>query len=112
MFGMSNISRAKKFRGSQVGSQRPPILSHTRRQQPTIIPAKRHIRPPAALSSDPADLIHTQAVLLFNRLMPDRDDYPEVIAVIVTQLVSGDRGGAERLVAEIAYPRRTISRRP
>lgn len=58
------------------------------------------------------DLIHTEEVLLFNRLMPDRDDYPEVIAVIVTQLVSGDREGAERLVAEIAYPRRTISRRP
>jgi hypothetical protein len=36
-------------------------------------------------------LIHTEAVLLFNRLMPDRDDYPEVIAVIVTQLMSGDR---------------------
>jgi hypothetical protein len=32
---------------------------------------------------------------MFNRLMPDRDDYPEVIAAIVARLVSGDRPGAE-----------------
>lgn len=49
---------------------------------------------------------------VFNRLMPDRDDYPEVIAAIVAQLVSGDRPGAERGMAEIAYARRTVSRRP
>jgi HNH endonuclease len=51
-------------------------------------------------------------VVLFNRLMPDRDDYPEVIAAIVGQLVSGDRGSAERGMAAIAYARRTMSRRP
>ncbi len=49
---------------------------------------------------------------VFNRLMPDRDDYPEVIAAIVAQLVSADRAGAERSMAKIAYARRSISRRP
>jgi hypothetical protein len=44
--------------------------------------------------------------------MPDRDDYPEVIAAIVGQLVNGDRGAAERGMADIAYARRTMSRRP
>ena len=49
---------------------------------------------------------------MFNRLIPDRDDYPEVIAAIVERLVNGDRVGAERSMAEIAYARRTVDRRP
>ena len=44
--------------------------------------------------------------------MPDQDNYPKVIAEIVALLVSGDRTGADRRVADIAYARRTISRRP
>ena len=44
--------------------------------------------------------------------MPDRDDYPEVIAAIVARLVSGDRTGAERGMEDIAYARRTVSKRP
>jgi 5-methylcytosine-specific restriction endonuclease McrA len=44
--------------------------------------------------------------------MPDRDDYPEIIAAIVAQLVNGNRAGAERGMTEIAYARRTLSRRP
>jgi hypothetical protein len=38
---------------------------------------------------------------VFNRLMPGRDDYPEVIAAIVARLVNGDRAGAECGMAEI-----------
>ena len=51
-------------------------------------------------------------VLLFNGLMPDRHDYAEVIAPIVALLATGDRAGAERSMADIAYARRTISKRP
>lgn len=51
-------------------------------------------------------------LLLFNRLMPDSDNYPVVIAEVVTKLVRGDRAGAERSMAAIAYPRRGQARAP
>jgi HNH endonuclease len=51
-------------------------------------------------------------LLLFNRLMPDSDSYPVVIAEVVARLVRGDRAGAERSMAAIAYPRREASTRP
>lgn len=49
---------------------------------------------------------------VFNRCMQDRVNYPEVIAAVVARLVSGDRAGAECSMAEIAYARRTITKRP
>lgn len=57
-------------------------------------------------------LVHTEVIFLFNRLMPDKDDYPEVIAAVVARLVSGDRAGAEHSMADLLYARRTISKRP
>jgi hypothetical protein len=48
-------------------------------------------------------------VMVFNRLMSEQDNYPEAIAAIVSRLVSGDRAGAERDMAGIAYTRRTAS---
>jgi 5-methylcytosine-specific restriction endonuclease McrA len=44
--------------------------------------------------------------------MPDQDDYPAALATIVAHLVSGDRDEAERLMADIAYTRREVARRP
>lgn len=44
--------------------------------------------------------------------MPDRHDYPEVIAAIVAQMAAGHRAGPERSMVDIAYARRTISKRP
>lgn len=51
-------------------------------------------------------------VMLFNRLMLQQEDYPQVIAEIVARLVSGDRTGADRRMADIAYAKRAIGRRP
>jgi 5-methylcytosine-specific restriction endonuclease McrA len=50
--------------------------------------------------------------LLFNRLMPEQDNYPQIIAQIVAQLVSDHRKGADRSMADIAYARRMVKRRP
>jgi HNH endonuclease len=51
-------------------------------------------------------------MLLFNRLMPEQENYPQVIAEIVGQLVSGNRVGADRIMAGIAYRKQAIRKRP
>jgi len=57
-------------------------------------------------------LVRIEMVMVFHRLMAEQEDYPAAIAAIVGQLVRGNRAGAERDMAGIAYARRTISRRP
>jgi 5-methylcytosine-specific restriction endonuclease McrA len=44
--------------------------------------------------------------------MSEQEDYPAALSAIVGQLVSGNRAGAERDMAGIAYAKRPISRRP
>jgi hypothetical protein len=38
--------------GSQTGSQRPPASGHARRRPATVVPARCHVRPRPAMSSD------------------------------------------------------------
>lgn len=40
--------------------------------------------------------------------MPERDNYPAIVA----QLMSGDRAGADRRMADITYARRVVKKRP
>lgn len=50
-------------------------------------------------------------VLLFNWLMPDHDSYPDLLAEIVTRLMSGDKTGADCRMASIAYARQVAGKR-
>lgn len=44
--------------------------------------------------------------------MPEQVNYPEVIADVVARLVSGDRAGADRSMADIAHPKGEMTKRP
>ena len=44
-------------------------------------------------------------------MIPPEDSYPEAIAVIVSQLLAGDRAAAERGAAEFSYARREVAAR-
>jgi len=59
-----------------------------------------------------AEKVRIHIELLFNRLMPNRNDYLEILPEIVAQLLSGDCAGAQRDMANIAYTRREVSKRP
>jgi hypothetical protein len=45
-------------------------------------------------------------IMLFNRLMADEENYPEIIAAIVERLLHDDREGATLMMAGIASPKR------
>jgi len=72
MFGRSNMSRANKFPGSQVGSQRPPVPGHVGRRPAAIIPAKQHNRPRSAPPSNTEDLIWEQEAAGSNPAIPTK----------------------------------------
>lgn len=59
-FGLLNITRANKRRGSQVGSQSPPTSSHAQPSWEIVAPVQRHVRHHQATPGDPPDLIHTE----------------------------------------------------